>query len=429
VQTAIGINSSAYGSGPGIIKNYNSATDQLFNTASAPAKPGQVEIAVDTGLGSITTPDNVSPPAGAPTTPVQVVAGGIQASVLYSGRAPGNAGQDQINFTIPNNAPLGCYVPVQVSAGGTWSNTVRMAISSGGSHCQDTFNPYAGLSTTGGRSGTLGLIRLIFSSQLSDTSSPTTATIDLGFGAFVKTNPGTDFSYSPLADLPPPGNCTAANKMLDFGTVMSGGLSSLGPTVAATLDAGPQLTVTGGAGGASGTLIQTSLDPYMGLLGGNGIISGAMVLPPFLDGGPFTISGLGGKDVGPFSVTVALAPAITWTNPPSTINRASPLTLTWTGGDSTQNVMILGMSTDQTSKAYGGFTCIAPAGAHSFTVTVNMLAQLISTTATTSSSGPLGMLGLMPLEPGSMQFTPLPKGLNVGVAFDTTMTVETVQVQ
>ena len=111
---------------------------------------------------------------------------------------------------------------------------------------------------------------------------------------------------------------------------------SLDPTVAAALDAGPQLTVTGGAGGASGTLTADQPhSPYMGLLGGILNISGATMPPPFLDGGPFTITGPGGKDVGPFTTTIALAPAITWTNPPSTINRASPLTLTWTGGDST----------------------------------------------------------------------------------------------
>jgi hypothetical protein len=93
-------------------------------------------------------------------------------------------------------------------------------------------------------------------------------------------------------------------------------------------------------------------------------------------------------------------------------------------------VVIMGSSTDQTSKAFGGFMCVAPAGAHSFTVPVNTLADLIPAgVATSTSSGPLAVLGLMPLEPGSMQFTPLPKGLNVGVVFDTTVTVQTVQVQ
>jgi uncharacterized protein (TIGR03437 family) len=430
VKTSVGINSSAYGSGPGIIKNYISATNQPLNNASTPAKPGQVEIAVGTGLGPITTPDNQSPPAGAPTTPVQVVIGGIQASVSYSGRAPGNAGQDQINFTVPANAPLGCSVPLQVSAGGTWSNTVRIAISSDGSHCQDTFNPFAGLTTTGGKTGTLGLARVNFSGQLDPTStSSTTATLDVGFGAFTKTNPGTDFTYSPIANLPPPGTCASSAKMLDLSAVM-GNASSLDPTIAAALDAGAQLTVTGGAGGATGTLTQElgATGPYVGVLGGVLNVSGVTMPPPFLDGGPFTISGTGGADVGKFSATVALAPAITWTNPPSTINRASPLSLTWTGGDSTQTVVILGGSTDQTSKASGGFLCVAPAGTHSFTVPVNALATLVPTGGATSSSGPIGFLGLMPMHLGTTQNFTAP-GLDLGIIFDTNMTAQTVQVQ
>jgi uncharacterized protein (TIGR03437 family) len=429
VRTSIGINSSAYGSGPGIIKNYISDANQPYNTASSPAKPGQVEIVVGTGLGPITTPDNQSPPGGAPSTPVQVVIGGIQANVTYSGRAPGNAGQDQINFVVPANATLGCSVPLQVSAGGTWSNTVRIAISADGSHCQDTFNPYSGLSTTGGKSGTLGLIRANFSGQVDPTSGPTNAALDLGFAAFAKTNPGTDFTYSPVTNLPPPGTCAASSKLLDLGAVMGDGGASLDPTVAAALDAGAQLTVTGGAGGATGTLAQSSAtSPYMGLLGGILNVSGATLPPPFLDGGPFTISGPGGKDVGAFKVTVALSPAVTWTNPPSTINRASPLTLTWTGGDATETVVILGGSTDQTSKASGGFLCVAPAGTHSFTVPANSLSGLVPTGAVPGSNGPVAILGLMPMHLGNTQSFTAP-GLDVGIVFDTTITAQTVLVQ
>jgi uncharacterized protein (TIGR03437 family) len=430
VKVAFGVNSAAYGTGQGIIQNYNSDTDHPFNTASTPAKPGQIEIIVGTGLGPITTPDNQSPPCCAPTTPVQVVVGGIQADIAYSGRAPGNAGQDQINFTVPANAPLGCSVPMQVSTGGSWSNTVRIAISADGKHCQDTFNPYSGLSTTGGKSGTLGLIRVKFSGQTDPTKPPSTATLDLGFGAFAKTNPGTDFTYSPITNLPPPGTCASSNKALDLGGVMGDGGSSLDPTVAAALDAGTPLTVTGGAGGASGAMAQSSPgSPYMGLLGG--ILEGSTMPPPFLDGGPFVISGPGGRDVGPFRITVPLAPAINWTNPPSTINRGSPLNLFWTGGDSTQTVMILGGSTDQTSKASGGFVCVAPAGVHSFTVPVTALADLVPTTAAPSSSdssGPIGILGLMPMHLGSMQSFTAP-GLDVGIVFNTTMVAQTVQVQ
>jgi hypothetical protein len=307
-----------------------------------------------------------------------------------------------------------------------------MAISADGSHCQDTSNPYAGLSSTGGKSGTLGLIRVKFSGQLDPTQASTNATLDLGFGAFARTSAGSDYAYSPITNLPPPGTCAATNKTLDLGGIMGNGGSSLDPTVGASLDAGAQLTVTGGAGGASGAIAQSSpTSPYMGLLGGILNVSGSTLPPPFLDGGPFTITGPGGKDVGAFSTTIPLAPVITWTNPPSTINRASPLTVTWTGGDSSQTVLILAGSTDQTSKASGGFLCLAPAGAGSFTVPVNALADLVPTTgAATGSSGPIGVLGLMPLQLSNMQkLTPLPTGLDMGVVFNSTMTAQSVQVQ
>jgi uncharacterized protein (TIGR03437 family) len=431
VKTAYGIFSTAGGPGPGIVLNYNSVSDQPLNMASIPAKPGQVEVMWGTGLGPISTPDNQPPPGGNMAVAVQVMVGGQQASVDYSGRAPGNAAIDQINFHVPANAPTGCSVPVQVNAGGTWSNTVRMAISSDGKHCQDSFSPYANLSSTGGNAGTIALIRLKFNGQSVKTGGPLNAALDLGIGAFVKHSPGGDVAYSPLTNLPPPGACSSTNTKADQGTLTSN-VFGVDPTIASTLDAGAQLTVTGGAGGASGTMTQSlgSTNPYAGLLGGIlNTSSGTTLPPPFLDGGPFTVSGPGGKDVGPFTTNIALTPAITWTNPPSTINRASPLTLTWTGGDSTEVVVIGGSSTDQTSKAYGGFTCVAPAGAHSFTVPVNTLADLIPVGAATSSTGAFGMLLLMPLEPGSMQFTPLPKGLDVGVVFDTTATMQQVQVQ
>jgi hypothetical protein len=91
--------------------------------------------------------------------------------------------------------------------------------------------------------------------------------------------------------------------------------------------------------------------------------------------------------------------------------------------------MILGGSSDQTSKATGGFLCFAPAGAHSFTVPLNSLADLIPAGgAATSSSGPVGFLSLMPTYLGSTQSFTAP-GLDVGVIFETIMTVRSVQVQ
>ena len=432
VNNAFGI--MAVGSGPGIIQNYNSATDEPINAASKPAKPGQIEIIWGTGLGPISTPDNQPPPGGQLPLPVQVWVGGEQASVQYSGRAPGFPAIDNIYFTVPSDVSLGCYIPVQVKAGGTWSNTSRLAISSDGRPCQDTFNPYSGLSSNGGKSGTIGLVRVNFTDQLGQTQE-TSATVDLALAAFA-TNAGSYITYSPITNLPPPGTCVATNKMLDLSSVMTTGGSSLDPTITAALDAGPQLTVTK-PGGATITITRDTEDegptaPYLKALGGvlTPAISDFDMGPLFLDGGPFTVSnGTGGKDVGPFTTTIPLAPAIAWTNPPSTINRSSPLTLTWTGGNSTQTILILAGSSDQNSQASGGFTCLAPATAGTFTVPANALADMIPIGAQTDPASIFGMLSLMPLQPANMQFTKLPTGLDVGVAFNTTMTVRTVQVK
>ena len=76
----------------------------------------------------------------------------------------------------------------------------------------------------------------------------------------------------------------------------------------------------------------------MGLLGGSLPIPGASSLPPFLEGGSFTITGSGGKDVGPFTANINMASLVTWTNGPQldVINRSSGATGNWSGGDASQ---------------------------------------------------------------------------------------------
>src|SRR5208282_1327204 len=55
---------------------------------------------------------------------------------------------------------------------------------------------------------------------------------------------------------------------------------------------------------------------------------------PFLTPGAYTASGTGGAAVGPFSVDMTVANPITWTNEASisTVDRASGVAVTWTGG-------------------------------------------------------------------------------------------------
>jgi len=438
VATAFGIFSSAGGRGPAILQNFNSATNQPLNTVTITAKPSQILIIWATGLGPITTGDNTPPPGGNMSVPVQVLVGGQQAPLLYSGRAPNFAGVDNVYFTVPASAPLGCYIPVQVNAAGAWSNTVTISLTADGTHCKDTGNPLSNISSTGGNLGILGLMRLNYYGSLSPSAAPLNSIIDLGIGDFAQVTAGGDLAFSPFMNLPPAGSCKSTNRSLDLGSAMGTGGSSLDPSLTRMLDAGASLAVSGPKG--SGTISQiSSTSPYVGALGGS-LAAGSSIsvdssqMEPFLDTGPFTIKGTGGADVGAFSVTVNESPTITWTNEMqiATINRSNPLTLTWTGGDQTQTMLIIGASSDPNTLMSGGFTCLAPVSAGTFTIPANALSDLVPVNPAAPVSGDessqLGVLGMMPLPMTNPQkFTAT--GLNTAYVFQSTMFLESVQVK
>ncbi len=159
---------SSGGFGPGIVQNYVAANNQPINSLTTPAAPGQVITIWGTGLGPVTFPDNVAPTAGNVATPVTVTIGGHPATVAYSGRTPCCSGVDQIVATIPNNAPLGCWVPVSVNAGGVVSNTTTMAIAAAGAtSCSDPGNPLSTLVQTAGTQAFIHPSKMSIRPQLS----------------------------------------------------------------------------------------------------------------------------------------------------------------------------------------------------------------------------------------------------------------------
>jgi uncharacterized protein (TIGR03437 family) len=87
-----------------------------------------------TGLGAVT--NRPASGAAAPGDPLSVTtatpavtAGGVPATVLFSGLAPGFAGLYQLNVELRANTPTGAAVPVVLLVGGAASNTVTVAIS------------------------------------------------------------------------------------------------------------------------------------------------------------------------------------------------------------------------------------------------------------------------------------------------------------
>jgi uncharacterized protein (TIGR03437 family) len=91
-------------------------------SAQAPARRGETIELFGTGKGLR------NPMILAPEVLPSVRVGGALADVHYYGPAPGITGLDQLNITIPPDAPPGAAVPVRVQLGSFVSNTVTLAI-------------------------------------------------------------------------------------------------------------------------------------------------------------------------------------------------------------------------------------------------------------------------------------------------------------
>ena len=87
-----------------------------------------------TGLGPVTNqPANGVPALSEPSLSATlakpaVTIGGVQATVVFSGLAPGFVGLYQVNVLVPAEAPTGNAVPVALTIGGVTSNTVTVAV-------------------------------------------------------------------------------------------------------------------------------------------------------------------------------------------------------------------------------------------------------------------------------------------------------------
>lgn len=95
------------------------------NTACGAANPGDTLILWATGLGPVSGSDASGAGLGQPMPdiPLPLWLGGVQAPVVYQGRSGCCVGEDQIVFTVPNNVPTGCAVPLVVQIG-TTTNTI-----------------------------------------------------------------------------------------------------------------------------------------------------------------------------------------------------------------------------------------------------------------------------------------------------------------
>jgi uncharacterized protein (TIGR03437 family) len=355
VPYALGLD-TYYGTGNGLVTATSPTSGALYNYTNS-AKPGDTIVLWGSGLGADTADSDTvftSSPHSV-NTPLQIYFGGVPGTVLYAGSS-GYPGLDQIDVTIPANAPTGCYVGVVGVTGNGASQTVSnfgsLTISSSGGQCNDSIFGISGstISTLSGkttvRSGD------VFVGQLIEPTSGTDNTPKTNNIAFASFSQDTGTSYA-----------SSNNSAFSLGScsvneIISSSTGSTGTSVG--LDAGT-INLTGPAGTYGLSTFATG--SYEASLPAGAITS---------SGGAFTFNnGSGGVDVKGFNTTINLPnPLLSWTNQSAdaTVNRAQGIQITWTGGASGSYVLITGSSSNDTTGASGSFTCITTQNALSFTV-------------------------------------------------------------
>jgi uncharacterized protein (TIGR03437 family) len=411
------------GSGPGIITNASYALNTLTTAASA----GDANIIWATGLGPVGASGSeaagTAPLAALPGT-FNVFVGGVSAKIVGAARSS-SPGLDQIAFTVPAGV-TGCHVPVVVQTGTTISNYVSMAIGTGGV-CSDPIG--TGLTptqlTTLQQKGTVatGSISLLRSTINLGITLPPGVTLPPGLGNSTTDTGSASFSRYTFQQY------TAATGGVNVATygacsvyfVTGNSTLPTDPTIPTPLDAGSPISISG-PGGAK-TLTENPTGSYSATLGSS---TNSLYLSP----GTYTITGPGGKDVGPINTSITVPPALTWTNSSgiSTVNRANGQLITWTGGDPSGSVLILGFSsaTSGGNSVTAGFECIAPDNAGQFTIPAPVLLALPVTLPGGLGSGSLGYLGVA-AEAAVKNFTAT--GLDLGYVTAGSSSAQTVTYQ
>ena len=416
------------GSGLAVVQNIISATQYDLNRLTtgnvggytvSPAKPGETLVAYATGLGPVPGGDNIASAGYNFLTngvSVQVLVNGTAIPALYAGRAPNFSGLDQIDFTLPANVATGCTVSLQISVAGILSSATTLSIAPSASATSCVLPGYTTSQLAAldqGGTITAGSFSI---TQIAETV-PTygTVKIDSASGGF------TQVTAFELGSLPVTYSSITTGACTVIQVTGTSGQLSAGGTVT-NLDAGA-VTLTGPAGSnlTNAALTETA-NAYSlsigeeGITGVPGLGNGAIVA------GKYTLSGAGGKDVGSFNTSITLGSPLTVIGGlPATVTRSQGLTLSWTGGNSTDAVEIFGYSGTTSGTGTSAvttateFICTTTAGAGSFTVPASVLTQLPQTPA--ASANGTGVLELLS-GPTPATFSPsLTAGGTVASAF------------
>jgi uncharacterized protein (TIGR03437 family) len=348
---------NAGGTGPAVAQNFISALTQPVNTVLNPARPGQTVTLWGTGLGPVDGDEVSGPRPGDLKANIRVNVGGKNASVRYAGRSGCCAAVDQIVFDVPVDVS-GCYVPLVVlgsplndttvkfiQAEAQQSNFTTISVSSDGAPCTDP----AGLSGVElanlQQAGTLrvGALRVsrLFPFALGALQEDAAA-------ALSRSDPSTFLRSRGIFGFPSLGSCLTYPLDIEE--------SAIDPYLAAPLDAGSALNISGPSG--SRQLPRQSTGAYAGLLGG-----GSSAL--YLNAGSYTVdNGAGGSDVGPFQASFSVPQPLKWLDkgvmPRSFV---PPVVFTWSDADPNGFVVMTSFGNNGQVAVYSVCTERSDAGA------------------------------------------------------------------
>ena len=245
-------------------------------------QPGEGAIIEGTGLG------------GAVPTQIAVYVGGRTAQVLGARRGSQKSGHDEIRFQIPPAAPLGCFVPVQVTtraaAGGEIaSNTVTMAIARPGQPCPRTGNWMESAATSGGKRAAIVLLRSNIQVAFASGKFRTFVTDEVS--AFFRERRRASGPVSPAQLLPPPGTCITYAQTMRLRPILAAAGTGGRAFGGRALDAGPLLTLRSAAGERTIGKDPRDGQSYHAHLGGETLGGKEAARPLFLNRGEYEIAG------------------------------------------------------------------------------------------------------------------------------------------
>jgi len=354
--------------GGGLAAVTDNSTGALITTTNS-ARPGETVVFWGAGDGADTNNTDLSPPTHYDNLSgiTALYFGSVQVPIVYQGRSP-YQGVDQMDVTIPSNAPTGCAISVSAVSGSgssaVSSNFVSMPIATSGGTCTDPLaivSPTEGSTLSGKTTVKFGGVAVAQTTMPSGTSAAPTVT-DEATAIFYSLS-GSSLTGFTSSSQPSLGSCSVTQY---------NSLTVVDPYTFTYLNAGT-VSVTGPP---NGTVQMKEFITGIYVAGGGVTGSPAFTIPA--SGGTYTFTGTGGADVGPFTTAVSFLNPLVWTNSGSdgTVTRASGVTVDWTGGASGTYAVINGSSVSSSSVFSASFVCDAPVSAGTFTVPPAVLLAL-----------------------------------------------------